>query len=99
MSYRMKVKELVKYSRLPNWCLEIMAAVKEAWQGVNTDRPDLAIATISTGIEAMTFTGISADRFSGAVVPRVEFDGGRALTIYSRTGNTALVEFCFEEVG
>lgn len=97
MSYRMKVRELVPHRRLPDWCLEILAEVKGCWAGVPTELPACAIGTIDTMIGMMRFSGIKADQFSGAQVPRHESEDGYALTIYSRTGNTALVEIKFEE--
>ena len=98
MSHRMKVKELVPHRRLPDWCLEILAEVKGAWMGVPTELPCSAISTIGSMIGRMRFSGIGTDSFSGASVPMREAAGGKSLTIYSRTGNTALVEIYFEEV-
>ena len=97
MSHRMKVKELVPHRRLPDWCLEILAEIKGAWMGVPTELPCSAIGTIGSMIGVMRFSGLGHDNFSGASVPMKEEDGGKALTIYSRTGNTALVKIYFEE--
>ena len=97
MSYRIKVTELIPHRRLPAWCLHVLAEVKAAWQGVPTELPACAIGTISSTIEHMSFHGLVSQEFSGADVPRKESENGRALTIYSRTGNTALVKIEFKE--
>ena len=95
MSYRMKVKELVPHRRLPDWCLEILAEVKGAWSGVPTALPESAIGTIASMIGTMRFSGIKTDEFSGQSVPMDENPDAKQLTIFSRTGNTALVEIKF----
>lgn len=97
MSWRLKVNERVPHRRLPDWCLEIIAEVKGAWAGVPTALPESAIGVIGSMIGTMRFCGIKADQFNGTRVPRKESGDGRSLTIYSRTGKTALVEFRFEE--
>ena len=95
MSYRMKVNELVPPRRLPDWCLEILAEVKGAWSGVPTALPESAIGTIASMIGTMRFSGIKTDEFSGQSVPMEENLDAKSLTIFSRTGNTALVEIKF----
>ena len=97
MNYRIHIKELVPHRRLPDYCLEILAEVKGTWQGVPTALPKCAIGTIDSTIERMRFMGLNSQAISGSDVPRKESNDGMALTIYSRTGNTALVTIEFIE--
>ncbi len=97
MSYRIRIKEHVQHRRLPDYCLEILAEVKGAWVGVPTALPKCAISTIDASIERMRFMGINSTVISGSDVPRKYSDDEMSLTIYSRTGNTALVTIEFEE--
>ena len=60
MNYRIHIKELVPHRRLPDYCLEILAEVKGAWQGVPTALPKCAIGTIDSSIERMRFMGINS---------------------------------------
>ena len=97
MNYRIHIKELVPHRRLPDYCLEILAEVKGAWQGVPTNLPKCAIGTIDSTIENMRFAGLNSQAISGADVPRKESKDGMSQTIFSRTGNTALVTIEFIE--
>lgn len=97
MSYRIRINEHVQHRRLPDYCLEILAEVKGAWVGVPTNLPKCAIGTIDSTIERMRFMGLNSQAISGSDVPRKESKDGKALTIYSRTGNTALVTIEFIE--
>ena len=97
MNYRIHIKELVPHRRIPDYCLEILAEVKGAWQGVPTALPKCAIGTVDSSIERMRFMGINSTVISGSDVPRKYSEDEMSLTIYSRTGNTALVTIEFEE--
>ena len=97
MNYRIRIKEHVQHRRLPDYCLEILAEVKGSWMGVPTNLPKCAIGTIDSTIENMRFSGLNSQAISGADVPRKESNDGMSLTIYSRTGNTALVTIEFIE--